>query len=453
MNNHARNQVLFAGLIFLTVICALMLGMAAKQDRMLRRQVYNHAIALHDVVLTARRWNAAHGGVYVERRGPGGKAFERKGPEAMTREISELARGDEHFSLHIASLKPMNPANAPDAWERAALEGFERGEKERVGVAPAGGGSDYRLMKPLYVEKSCLACHAPQGYRVGDVRGGIGVNLPYAAVADALRKNLIGMIALAALLLILFALTLYFLIWRLMKDLSRLNRDLAALNETKDRFLGIAAHDLRTPLAGVVGLAELLREEPLGPEQRRCVDGILESSERMLGLITDLLDAAKINQGRLDLELQDADVADLLLKAAASHAPAARKKGIALETRIAADAGRMKLDTKRILQVLDNLVSNAIKYSKVGTIVTIGAQRGAGRLSLWVEDQGVGIAGKDLPKLFLEFSKTDSRPTAGESSHGLGLAIVKRLVELHGGSVQVSSEPGKGSRFTVELPA
>ncbi|OGS01393.1 MAG: hypothetical protein A2V88_11855 [Elusimicrobia bacterium RBG_16_66_12] len=347
----------------------------------------------------------------------------------------------------------MNPANAPDAWERSALEGFERGEKERVGVVPAGAGSDYRLMKPVYVEESCLACHAPQGYRVGDIRGGIGVNLPYAAVADALRKNLLGMIALAVLLLILFVLTLYFLIWRLMKDLSRLNQDLAALNETKDRFLGMAAHDLRTPLAGVVGLADILREEPLGPEQRRCVDGILESSERMLSLITDLLDAAKINRGRLDLELQDVDVADLLSKAAEFNAPAARKKGIALEKKIAADAGRMKLDPKRILQVLDNLVGNAVKYSKAGTTVTIGAQRRAGRLSLWVEDQGVGIAGKDLSKLFLEFSKTDSRPTAGESSHGLGLAIVKRLVELHGGSVQVSSEPGKGSRFTIELPA
>ena len=87
-----------------------------------------------------------------------------------------------------------------------------------------------------------------------------------------------------------------------------------------------------------------------------------------------------------------------------------------------------------------------------GTTVTVGARRTAEKLSLWVADQGVGIAGKDLSKLFLEFSKTDSRPTAGESSHGLGLAIVKRLVELHGGTVHVSSEPGKGSRFMIEIP-
>ncbi|MDD5303855.1 MAG: ATP-binding protein [Elusimicrobia bacterium] len=453
MNKHARNQVLVAGLILLTVISALMLGMAVKQDGMLRRQTYNHAAALHDLVLVARRWNASHGGAYLGHSGPGGKeAFERIGPEAMTREISELARGDALFSFHIASLDPLNPDNAADAWERTALEGFARGEKERAEVSTNGSGLRFRLMKPIYVEQSCLACHAQQGYRVGDVRGGISVSLPYDAVASSLRRNFIGMIVLAVLLLILFVLTLYFLIWRLMESLSQLNSDLASLNETKDRFLGMAAHDLRTPLAGVVGLAQLLQEEPLGPEQRQFVDGILASSERMLSLITDLLDVAKINRGRLDLNLQDADVAPLLSQAAEFIAPIAKKKGIALETKIAADAGSMKLDSKRILQVLDNLLSNAIKYSKAGTTVTIGAERSGGRLSIWVQDQGVGIAEKDLPKLFLEFSQTDSRPTAGEESHGLGLAIAKRLVELHGGTVHASSAPGKGSRFTIELP-
>ena len=452
MNSHARNKVLFAGLIFLTVISALMLGMAMKQDRMLRRQTYNHAAALHDLVLVARRWNADHGGVYLDHGGSGGNGYERVGPEAMTREISELARGDENFSFHIASLEPMNPDNAADDWERAALEGFSRGEKERVEVTRSAAGQRFRLMKPIFVEKSCLACHSPQGYRVGDVRGGIGVSLPYDAVAGALRKNFIGMVVLALLLLLLFILTLYFLIWRLMEDFSRVNKDLAVLNETKDRFLGMAAHDLRTPLAGVVGLSELLREEPLGPDQKQYVEGILESSGRMLSLINDLLDAAKINQGRLDLELQDVDVPELLAKVVLSGALIARKKNIALEKDVAPDAGTMKLDLKRMLQVMDNLVGNAVKYSKEGTTVTVGARRTAEKLSLWVADQGVGIAGKDLSKLFLEFSKTDSRPTAGESSHGLGLAIVKRLVELHGGTVHVSSEPGKGSRFMIEIP-
>lgn len=452
MNNRARNQVLFAGLIFLTVTSALMLGMAIKQDRMLRRQTHNHATALHDLVLVARRWNAVHGGVYLKHRSSGGIDYRKVSPEAMTREISELARGDRHFSFHIASLSPLNPANAPDDWERSTLEGFARGAKERADVAPNGAGLRYRLMKPIYVEESCLACHAKQGYRVGDVRGGISVSIPYGPVADALRKNLIGMVVLAVLLLLLFILTLYFLIWRLMENLSQLNKELAALNETKDRFLGMAAHDLRTPLAGVVGLADLLQAEPLGPDQKQYVNGILESSGRMLSLITDLLDTAKINQGHLDLELQDVDVADLLAQAAQSSAPIARKKGVSLSKEIAADTGRVRMDPKRILQVLDNLVGNAVKYSKEGTTVTIGARREADRLLLWVSDQGVGIADKDLSKLFLEFSKAGSRPTAGEPSHGLGLAIVKRLVELHGGSVRVSSKPGKGSQFIVELP-
>ena len=452
MNTHARNQILIAGLILLTGGCALMLGMATKQDRMLRQQTYNHATALHDLILVSRRWNALHGGTYVQRPGSGGKALERVGPEAMTREISELARDDERFSFHITSLDPLNPDNAADAWERTALEGFGRGEAERAEVAPSAGGVRFRLMKPIRVEKSCLACHAQQGYRDGDIRGGISVSLPYDAVASSLRRNFIGMIVLSVLLLILFVLTLYFLVWRLMERLSQLNTDLSTLNETKDRFLGMAAHDLRTPLSGVVGLAQVLGDEPLGPEQKRYVDGILASSEHMLSLINDLLDVAKINSGRLDLDLQDVDVAGLLSRVAEFHAPIAKKKGIALEIAAASGAGSLKLDSKRIFQVLDNLIGNAVKYSKPGTTVTIGARRAQGRLSLWVQDQGVGVAAKDLPKLFLEFSRTDSRPTGGEDSHGLGLAIVKRIVELHGGTVHASSEPGKGSRFTVEFP-
>ena len=230
MNTHARNQILVAGLILLTVVCALMLGMATKQDRMLRQQTYNHATALHDLILVSRRWNALHGGTYVQRPGSGGKALERVGPEAMTREISELARDDERFSFHITSLDPLNPDNAADAWERTALEGFGRGEAERAEVAPSAGGVRFRLMKPIRVEKSCLACHAQQGYRDGDIRGGISVSLPYDAVASSLRRNFIGMIVLSVLLLILFVLTLYFLVWRLMERLSQLNTDLSTLN-------------------------------------------------------------------------------------------------------------------------------------------------------------------------------------------------------------------------------
>jgi signal transduction histidine kinase len=129
-----------------------------------------------------------------------------------------------------------------------------------------------------------------------------------------------------------------------------------------------------------------------------------------------------------------------------------RLKGIALLISVSEDIGHARFDKERMHQAVDNLLSNAFKYSNPNTTVTLGARRSEAGFEIWVEDQGVGIEEGDLPLLFAEFSKASAQPTAGESSHGLGLAIVKRVVELQGGRIEARSGPAGGAIFTITLP-
>ena len=466
MERKLRYNVLGAGLIFVTAICAVMLGMAYKQDQMLRQQTYQHASALFDLVVLTRRWSSEHGGVYVRKR-PGmhsnpyldnpditdldGKVYTLKNPALMTREISEYAQIAKGFTFHITSLIQENPANSPDPWEKEALEAFDRGETERAEVEKIDGQLRYRLMKPLVVEESCLACHADQGYVVGNVRGGISVSLPFDDTAFALRKNYMGMVTVAIVLLILFVLSLYFLIWRLMNRLALQKAELTRLNETKDKFMGMAAHDLRNPLVVVSGLSQALRKKITDSGQTRILDEIIASARRMSRLVNDLLDLASIREGRLALKLREVDVADLIKTSVDCNRVIGQQKNITIVHEVA-ELDPVRLDPERMRQVVDNLIGNACKYSKAGTTVTVGAEKKGGWLVIRVVDQGIGIRPEELSGIFDEFARASGQPTGGESSHGLGLAIVKRMVEMHGGTIEVTSALGKGTQFIMSFP-
>lgn len=235
MERQARYYTLTAGFLLVLALCAVLMVLAFMQDRMLQKQTYEQAAALFNLILTTREWNAKHGGVFVEMK-PGefpnpyledseiidtrGRVFTKKNPAMMTREISEYAVIDNGFSFHITGLRLKNPDNVPDPWEKEALEAFDRGETERLGVMEYGSRHHYRLMRPLTAEQECLACHRGQGYQVGDVMGGISVNVPFDDTLQAIRSNYIWMAALSAALMLFFGLILYFFIWRRVKFLA-----------------------------------------------------------------------------------------------------------------------------------------------------------------------------------------------------------------------------------------
>ncbi len=239
------------------------------------------------------------------------------------------------------------------------------------------------------------------------------------------------------------------------RDLAKKSAELSRLNDEKNRFLGMAAHDLRNPLDVILTYSEILLEEAaprLDGDQVAFIETIRSSSELMLHIIEDLLDLAKIESGRLELDLARVDLVGLAERNVALNRALAAKKGTAIELRCEEGPFPMLVDPPKIEQVLNNLIGNAVKFSPPGSTVEVRLSRRDGRAAVAVADQGPGVPPEELDRLFRPFERTRVRSTAGEKSTGLGLAIVKRIVEGHQGEIRVESGPEGGSVFVVTLP-
>ena len=243
------------------------------------------------------------------------------------------------------------------------------------------------------------------------------------------------------------------------QTLERANLELKERDEQKSEVLGVAAHDLKNPLGGMIeGLRVLVEDaHQLSPASFR--DLALEflpllhgDAERMLRIIQELLDAQVIEDGRITLNKERLDVARLVEAVARWNEPRATKKGIRLHVELA-EGCYARLDETQMQRVLDNLISNAVKFSPPGRDVRVSLTHEDKSLRIAVADEGPGLTDEDKGKLFGKLERLSAKPTGGESSTGLGLYIVKTLVELHGGQVEVESEYGTGTTFTVAVPA
>jgi CheY-like chemotaxis protein/anti-sigma regulatory factor (Ser/Thr protein kinase) len=214
------------------------------------------------------------------------------------------------------------------------------------------------------------------------------------------------------------------------------------------------SHELRTPLSAIIGFSDLMRTEPHHGDAitvpAEWVEHIHRSGQHLLGLINDVLDLAKIEAGRLDLTVERIDLGMAVTESVAGLRPLADRKQIVVETTIPSIA--LDVDRGRFRQIVYNLLSNAIKYTPVGGRIGIEALQSNGQARLTVADNGVGISTEDLAAVFEEFRQVGD-PTKRQAGTGLGLALTKRLVEAHGGTVELESVLGEGSRFTVILPA
>ncbi len=236
-------------------------------------------------------------------------------------------------------------------------------------------------------------------------------------------------------------------------ELHLANDELQRLNEQKDRFMGMVAHDLRGPLSSIQMCAEFLRTlEPTQEEQKEFLGLIEETAHNTLYLINDLLDIAVIASGNLVITLQSVDVANFIERVRRLNHYIGEHKGIRLVVELDPLLTQARFDPLRMEQVLDNLLSNAFKYSYPDTAVTLAVERDGHDLLMAVNDQGQGIPPADLDNLFKTFQRASTRPTGEERSTGLGLAICKRIVELHGGRIAIHSVVGHGTTFTVRLP-
>ena len=233
----------------------------------------------------------------------------------------------------------------------------------------------------------------------------------------------------------------------------RLERDRAVdASQFKTQFVATMSHELRTPLNAIIGSAELLSAMNLDQRQRACVETIDESAEALLSTVSSILDFSKIEAGKIDLETRNFELDATVAKAAAVIAPQARDKGLTLHTYVdPAIPPTLRGDQDRLRQILLNLIGNAVKFTGRGRVIvralSVETSSRYARVRFEVQDSGIGIDEKTLPKLFEPFVQADASPSRTYGGTGLGLSICKRLVELMDGAIGVTSEPGSGSLF------
>jgi len=474
-----RKPIVLAGLTW-TILVAAAAGIsiyASYESTLAQARVAARVAFEKD--LTFRRWNTSRGGVYVrvnENNQPNpylevpgrdlvtkdGQLLTMINPAYMSRQMYELQKSTAEVQGHITSLNPIRPDNLADPWEHEALLSFQNGIDEVFSHELIDGKPYLRIMRPVRIEKYCLLCHARQGYKENEIRGGISVSVPLAthlnefhalAAKTSAGYGLIWAIGLTGIVSVGRRLR------HSMKQERQAREAAEAASVAKSEFLANMSHEIRTPLNGVLGMLQLLKEESTPEEQTSFVDMAYDSGLRLLGLLNDILDFSRIEAGELELQNQPFCTRDLLNSATNVFAAACAEHKLKLIVRADDSLPSMLIgDEARLRQVLFNLLGNSVKFTPSGSVtLEAWAQPHGGdfekiRFYLVISDTGIGIDDEKIGHVFERFTQVDGSFTRRYQGAGLGLAIVKRLMDLMGGSITVVSEPGQGTTFYLQAP-
>jgi signal transduction histidine kinase len=241
---------------------------------------------------------------------------------------------------------------------------------------------------------------------------------------------------------------------RLFREIEIKSAELETASRHKSEFLANMSHELRTPLNAIIGFSEVLSEQMFGAindKQAEYLKDILDSGRHLLSLINDILDLSKIEAGRMELEPSEFDLPATIENSLILVRERANRHGITLAHSIDERLGTIRADERKVKQVLLNLLSNALKFTPEGGRIDVRAKLQNGAAEVSVTDTGIGIAPEDQAKVFEEFRQVGTASKKIEGT-GLGLAISRKFIELHGGTIGVTSEPGVGSTFAFTLP-
>lgn len=236
--------------------------------------------------------------------------------------------------------------------------------------------------------------------------------------------------------------------------LAEKNAELLALSEQKDEMLRIVSHDMRNPLGFIIGMANLLRTEPDDDiESIKTIGGsIEEAGQRLLVLVNNLLNVARFEEGAIKIEKRPTGIEDMLSETRKLFEPLAKNKNVSLSFNTEAAVGSVSIDEPKMQQVVGNILSNALKFTPYGGSIKVNASRELGSLAITVQDSGIGIDADHMNDLFVKFSPHRRTGTNGENGIGLGMTIIKHFVELHGGTVSVTSTADTGTTVSIAVP-
>lgn len=467
------------------------------------------AQASHNKDLLYRRWATIHGGVYVsvtdetppnpyltyvsERdiTTPKGVKLTLINPAYMTRQVHELSEKQYGVKGHITSLNPIRPENKPDEWETKVLKMFEGKYREYFDIINNDSIKELRYMRAMITEKKCLKCHEHQGYKEGDVRGGISVAVPldkYYNVAKTYSYKDTIIYSSIYLIVIFFSFIGYRKLTNEVKqtqllnnqlqinkielikkneDLLLINQKISTLNaeliEAKEKaeashklktaFLQNISHEIRTPLNAIVGFSNQLGHSNLSQDEKLMFINIIQkNSEQLAQVVSDIVIASALETNQVEIHLTEFNIYELINEIYTTRLRDTNNKNLIFVKNIPNDCKNIKIftDKTKLSQIFNNLLSNSIKYTEKGTI-ELGALLLDGEMQFYVKDTGIGIDNAEIDKIFERFYQSPQIDNVKFGGNGLGLTIVKSFVEVLGGRIWVESKINVGSVFYLSF--
>ncbi|MDR0500893.1 MAG: DUF3365 domain-containing protein [Coriobacteriales bacterium] len=402
--------------------------------------------------------------------------------------VAKLFMLQNDYEIRYVSFTPRYSSAYPDEFEAKALDEFAISEQnlEYYDITALNERDVFRYASPIRIKESCLSCHgepagekditghSKEGLKVGDIAGAMSIVMPIDLYMEGIQSNIWLQSVYFAIVLGTLIIIAYLGISLLVKRLEHTNERLKTESQYKSDFLATMSHEFRTPLTAILAFAELWERSPT-PKSERDIEAISEVRENgklLLNMVNNILEVARTDSGKVEMNYEITDMVDLISTIEGALRPLAERRDIRFITTVDADVPLINADWEKLRRIVENLVSNAIKFTQRGGEVDVSVSlvsedstqdntqdrtqssaRIKNGIAIAVRDTGIGIKAEELDHVFEKFVQLDKSSFRRYNGSGLGLTVVKELTEAHGGTITVASEPKRGSTFTIYIPA